>query len=151
MNRWEGILIHHSASDSGSAAQFDKWHKQQGWDGLGYHFVIDNGRGGTDGRVEVGYRWRDQLTGAHCRQASRDDNYWNEHTIGICLVGNFEQHTPTPAQYESLAQLTHFLQRRYNIPTYKIRGHRDIVSSTACPGRNFSFAELHRRLALENK
>ena len=97
-DRWEGIIVHHSGTVSGNAALIDKWHKQQGWDGLGYHFVIDNGQGGADGRLEVGFRWRDQLTGAHCREATGDDNYWNEHTIGICLVGNFEEHRPTASQ-----------------------------------------------------
>ena len=48
--RWRGITIHHSATHSGNAAQFDRIHKNSnGWDGLGYHFVIDNGRGGRDG------------------------------------------------------------------------------------------------------
>ena len=146
--RWEGIIIHHSGTRSGNAAQFDKWHRQQDWDGLGYHFVIDNGAGGPDGRVEVGYRWRNQMTGAHCREEQGDDNYWNEHTIGICLVGNFELQQPTPKQYDSLGRLVRFLQKRYNIPTHRIIGHRD-VKPTACPGRYFSWEELRRRLSKE--
>ena len=144
--RWEGILIHHSGSYAGNAREFDRWHRQLDWDGLGYHFVVDNGHGGPDGRVEVGYRWQQQLTGAHCREAQGDDNYWNEHTIGICLVGNFEQHPPTATQYESLVELIQFLQARYGIPTNKIIGHND-VKPTACPGRLFSWDELSRRLS----
>ncbi len=143
--KWEGIVIHHSGSYSGNAREFDRWHRQLDWDGLGYHFVVNNGHGGPDGRVEVGYRWRQQLTGAHCREARGDDNYWNEHTIGICLVGNFEQHPPTATQYESLVELIQFLQVRYGIPSNKIIGHND-VKPTACPGRLFSWGELNRRL-----
>jgi len=143
--KWEGIVIHHSGSYAGNARDFDRWHRQLDWDGLGYHFVIDNGHGGPDGRIEVGYRWRQQLTGAHCREAQGDDNYWNEHTVGICLVGNFEQHPPSAAQYESLVELIQFLQVRYGIPTNKIIGHND-VKPTACPGRLFSWDELNRRL-----
>src|SRR4051812_248280 len=37
---WRWIVIHHSASPSGSMAIFDKEHKAKGWDGVGYHFVI---------------------------------------------------------------------------------------------------------------
>ena len=143
--RWEGIVIHHSGSYAGNAREFDRWHRQLDWDGLGYHFVVDNGHGGPDGRVEVGYRWRQQLTGAHCRESLGDDNYWNEHTIGICLVGNFEQHPPSTAQYGSLVELIQFLQARYGIATNKIIGHND-VKPTACPGRLFSWGELNRRL-----
>jgi len=143
--RWEGIVIHHSGSYAGNAQEFDRWHRQLDWDGLGYHFIIDNGHGGPDGRVEVGYRWRQQLTGAHCREDQGDDNYWNEHTIGICLVGNFEQHPPSVAQYESLVELIQFIQVRYGIASNKIIGHSD-VKPTACPGRFFSWEELNRRL-----
>ncbi|GAH80957.1 unnamed protein product, partial [marine sediment metagenome] len=35
---WRWIVIHHSASESGSAATFDQWHRARGWDELGYHF-----------------------------------------------------------------------------------------------------------------
>ena len=146
--RWQGIVIHHTATDSGSADWLDGIHKNgNGWDGLGYDFVIDNGCGQTDGKIEVGYRWRQQLTGAHCRPKKCYDNYWNEHTIGVCLVGNFEKTRPTQAQYDSLANLMCFLQNEYNIPMNKIIGHRDAEGAqTLCPGKNFSWWELRRRL-----
>lgn len=143
--RWRGIVVHHSALDTGNAQTIDRLHKNRGFDGLGYHFVIGNGRGGTDGKVEVGYRWRRQEKGAHCRVNRNDANYWNEHTIGICLVGNFENYRPTRAQYDSLAKLIRFLQNRYRIPTSKIKGHSDI-KATKCPGKHFSFWELKRKL-----
>ena len=151
--RWRGIIVHHSATSTGNAAEFDSLHKKrtdrngEHWLGLGYHFVINNGRGGADGKVETGFRWRKQMTGAHCRPRSCSHNYWNEHTIGICLVGNFEHARPTQAQYNSLAKLIWFLQQRYNIPANAIQGHGDIAGAkTACPGRNFSWWALRRRL-----
>lgn len=145
--RWRGILIHHSATDVGNAARFHKYHKQIGWDGLGYHFVINNGKAGPDGKVEVGYRWREQLTGSHCRVIHRDDNYWNKHTIGICLVGDFNKYPPTEAQYRSLTALVRFLQDRYNIPSGKVMGHGDVPGETTeCPGKYFSWWQLRRRL-----
>lgn len=143
--RWQGIVVHHTALDSGSAKSIDRLHRNRGFDGLGYHFVIDNGLGGPNGRVEVGYRWQRQEKGAHCRVKANDSNYWNERTIGICLVGNFENTRPTKAQYDSLARLIRFLQDRYRIPTSKIKGHGDI-KATKCPGKYFSFWELKRRL-----
>src|SRR5438270_9583625 len=42
-DRWTCIVIHHSASEEGGADRFDEWHRQRGWDELGYHFVIGNG------------------------------------------------------------------------------------------------------------
>src|SRR5690349_17176054 len=37
---WKWIVIHHSASPSGSAAVFDREHRERGFDELGYDFVI---------------------------------------------------------------------------------------------------------------
>ena len=149
--RWRGIIIHHSGVYYGCASHEHKYHKSLGWDGLGYHFVINNGvfkngYGKADGVVEVGYRWREQKTGSHCRPSADSSNYWNKHTIGICLIGNFNETRPSERQWRSLVKLVRFLQKRYEIPTSQIKGHRD-VKPTDCPGKYFSFEELRRRLA----
>jgi hypothetical protein len=140
--KWHGIMIHHTASPSGNVATIDRIHKQKGWDGIGYDFVINNGIGNkNNGEVEVTFRWIQQTHGAHCRVDSNDDNYWNEHTIGICMVGNFENSYPTAAQYKSLANLVIFLQNRYNIPKNKLYLHKNI-GTTKCPGKHFSLWKL---------
>ena len=133
--RWEYIVVHHTASAIGSAAQIDKWHKDKGWDGLGYDFVIGNGTGSGDGVVETGYRWRQQLVGAHVR-VSGSTNYMNEHGIGICLVGDFDHTRPSAAQMRSLSRLTSFLAGYCSIPATSLRLHGD-VKSTDCPGKLF--------------
>jgi len=136
---WKWIVLHHSASDRGSAALFDEWHRARGWDELGYHFVITNGHGGRDGAVEVGGRWTKQKWGAHCKVPG---NAYNERGIGICLVGDFEDHMPSAAQLASLARLVEFLCARYDIDPANVIGHRDAPGAhTACPG-----ACMHRYL-----
>jgi len=139
--RWKYIVIHHSATSCGNAAEFDRHHRQErGWRGVGYDFVIDNGKGGPDGLVEVTFRWERQLTGAHA--ASRGNEY-NEHGIGICLVGDFERGYPTARQMEALVGLVNYLQERCNIPTANIMGHRDVPGArTKCPGKNFPWYEF---------
>ena len=146
LNQWEGIIIHHTVTDHGPASFIDRLHKDKGYDELGYHFVINNGRGQKDGKVEPTPRWYKQKHGAHCRVNKNDNNYWNQHTIGIGLIGNFEKTWPTNAQYDSLARLVRFLQKRYNISTGEVKGHKHI-KPTKCPGKNFSFTELKRRIA----
>lgn len=132
---WRYIVIHHSATDGGSAAAFDQAHRNRGWDELGYHFVIDNGDGGPDGRVEVGSRWRSQKWGAHCKTP---DNAYNDYGIGICLVGDFTDRMPSRAQLASLHRLVRYLATKYDIPPGNVVGHRDAPgTSTACPGRAF--------------
>src|SRR4030042_5047286 len=81
--RWHTIVVHHSGTVQGSAAAFDAYHRQRGWDGLGYHFVIGNGTLSSDGCIETGYRWWEQRDGAHAKEH-------NKKTVGICLVGDFK-------------------------------------------------------------
>lgn len=144
---WKAIVIHHSATAGGNAAIFDKQHREQnGWDGVGYDFVIGNGSDSGDGEVEVTFRWTGQITGAHCKTPG---NWANENSIGICLVGNFELMPPSPLQMDSLVRLVGFLQDRYNIDSSRIYGHNTMpgARSTACPGANFSIWRLKSMLA----
>ncbi len=130
---WRYIVVHHSATDHGSAATIDAAHKARGWQGLGYDFVIDNGNGGPDGRVEVGPRWRQQSVGAHT--GGTPGNAYNEHGIGICLIGNFTKRTPSAAQLASLNRLVSYLAAKYSISVGNIIGHRDAPNAhTECPG-----------------
>ena len=130
---WRYIVIHHSAGESGSASAFDALHRERGWDGLGYHFVIDNGNGGPDGRVEVGQRWQLQKWGAHT--GGTPDNAYNNFGIGICLVGDFTRHAPSQAQLASLDRLVSDLCRKYGIAPQDVIGHRDAPDArTECPG-----------------
>jgi len=138
-NRWTCIVIHHSGSDAGGADRFDEWHRKRGWDELGYHFVIGNGTDTAMGQVEVGPRWTEQKHGAHTKT---DDEYYNQHGIGICLVGNFDKYPPNPRQMESLARLVKYLCRQYHIPVSHIYTHGGITHKTDCPGKYFDLAKL---------
>ncbi|MCG3179591.1 MAG: hypothetical protein BIFFINMI_01929 [Phycisphaerae bacterium] len=150
-HRWRYIVVHHSATNDGSAAKFDAEHKQRGWDELGYHFVIGNGRGSGDGQIEIGPRWRKQKWGAHCKT---NDNHFNDDGIGICLVGNFDNYSPTAAQMASLTRLIRYLMAAYDIPVNRIYGHGEAVKTvpaerrgTDCPGHRFDLDALRRRLS----
>ena len=135
---WSAIIIHHSATDEGNATIIDKWHRENnGWNGVGYDFVIGNGTNSGNGEVEPTYRWRGQLTGAHT--GGTPGNWANEEGIGICLVGDFDRTTPTSKQMESLAKLVRFLQQRYRIPKNRVYGHGTTPGGhvTDCPGRRF--------------
>jgi N-acetyl-anhydromuramyl-L-alanine amidase AmpD len=141
---WTHVIIHHSASATGSAAHFDREHRAKGWDGLGYHFVIGNGSMTEDGRVEPGARWMDQADGAHAKPE------WNARAVGICLVGNFETTDPTPAQLRSLEDLCRWLARRCGIPPANFVGHGDAHGNqTLCPGKRLDLDSLRKRLASE--
>jgi hypothetical protein len=142
-NNWKWIIIHHSDSDSGSAAIIDGWHRQRGFDELGYHFVIDNGHGNPDGLIEVGPRWPKQKWGAHDNAL---DNRFNTNGIGICLVGNFNKTHPTAAQRRSLIRLVVYLMKTYHIPASHVLGHGE-TKDTQCPGRYLSAREIRESVS----
>lgn len=117
MRKIDSIIIHCSATKAGqdfTAADIDRWHRERGFNGIGYHYVIR-----LDGKLEKG---RDvSLTGAHCKG-------WNERSIGICYIGGLDANgrpadTRTNAQKRVLYQMIMDLQREYNI--LQVLGHRD--------------------------
>jgi len=145
--KWTAVVIHHSGTENGSAALFDKWHREgRHWEGVGYDFVIGNGTNSGDGQVEVTFRWRGQITGAHC--GGTPGNWANKDAVGICLVGNFNQAEPTARQMHSVVKLVRFLQNRYGIPKSHIYGHNTTpgARATDCPGKNFSVPRLKSML-----
>ena len=151
-NAWQYIVIHHSATPSGNAAAFDAAHRRKKWDGLAYHFVINNGKGNPDGYLEISPRWREQKHGAHAGGlpgGSDPDvrNGFNEFGIGICLVGNFQRSQPTEKQLRTLAALIQALRAEFNIPAENVLGHGS-VKGTACPGAAFPWKRLFALMEL---
>jgi len=144
---WRAIVIHHSATNCGCVASFDDYHRRNnGWDGVGYNFVIGNGSGSGNGQVETTFRWTGQKTGAHCK--TDESNWANKSAVGICLVGNFDNSRPSRNQMASLMKLVRFLSERYDIPASRIYGHNTTPghsTNTSCPGRNFpmSYVKTH--------
>ena len=117
MRNIDSIIVHCSATKAGqdfTATDIDRWHRERGFNGIGYHYVIC-----LDGKLEKG---RDvALAGAHCKG-------WNERSIGICYIGGLDENgrpadTRTNAQKRVLYQIIMDLQREYNI--LQVLGHRD--------------------------
>ena len=143
---WYYIVIHHSATHEGSALTIDGLHYRRGFEnGLGYHFLIDNGTNGKhDGQIEVGPRWIKQMNGAHCNAAGM-----NEVGIGICIIGNFSERYVTEKELNSLVFLVRILQTYYRIPIERVIRHGDVPGKrTECPGKYFPWNEFKHRLAL---
>ena len=103
--------------------EIDRWHKGNGWSGIGYHFVVDR-----QGDVCVGRPV--EKVGAHVKGH-------NSNSIGICLVGGhggaatdkFEDHF-TDMQRKALDKLLSDLTKEHK--DAKIRGHNE-VAAKACP------------------
>lgn len=139
-------MIHHTASETGSVESIHEEHLKRKdksgnhWMGIGYHFVIGNGKGMTDGEAEPTFRWKTQIQGAHAGSA---DPEYNQLGIGICLVGNFENTAPTAGQLRAVKELVQTLKAEYKISTKNVVGHSDVRSGgTACPGKLFPMSDV---------
>ena len=119
------IIVHCTATRAGvncTVEDIRRWHKQQGWSDIGYHYVVYR-----DGSVHEG---RDvNIAGAHCLGH-------NTYSIGVAYVGGVARDGKTPAdtrtvaQAEGLEKLMVELRRMY--PQAQIYGHRDFARK-ACP------------------
>jgi hypothetical protein len=133
--RWQYIVIHHSGVDTGTVKAMDQYHREVRHmeNGLAYHFVIGNGNGMGDGEIAVGRRWTQQLDGGHLASEAQ-----NKIALGICLVGNFDEHRPTPRQMDSLWALVEALMARCKLTPRAVKTHQQInIVPTHCPGAKF--------------
>ena len=119
------IIIHCSATPDGknfTVKQIDACHRQRGFNGIGYHFVIY-----LDGSIHVGRALA--KAGAHCKG-------YNAHSIGVCYIGGVAADGKTPkdtrtdAQKESLVKLITELRQQF--PNASVHGHREFANK-ACP------------------
>ena len=123
------LIVHCSATPEGVDYTVDdirKWHRQQGWSDIGYHYVVYRNGLIVDGR-DV------DLIGAHCLKGGH-----NTHSIGICYVGGVDKDdvkkakdTRTHEQRAALKAILIDLKRLY--PNAKIYGHRDFDKGKDCP------------------
>jgi len=130
------IIVHCSATPEGkdyTVLDIRRWHKQQGWSDIGYHYVIYR-----NGHVEPG---RDvDIAGAHCEGH-------NMHSIGVCYIGGMTRDGKKPKDTRTLSQkaalLSLLLDLKRLYPQAKIYGHCDF-SNKACPC--FDAKDEYRRL-----
>ena len=111
------LVVHCTAtrlSQRVSVEDIDRWHKAQGWSGIGYHWYVDR-----DGHIFPGRSERE--AGAHVKG-------YNHCSIGICYEGGLDEQgnsadTRTPAQKAALLFIIKDLKQSY--PNAVILGHRD--------------------------
>ena len=142
--KWQRIIVHHSATPIDDAVNMHKVHLARGMkNGLAYHFVISNGsRKARDGEIYLSNRWKGQLDGGHVKKQA-----WNQTSIGICLIGNFEIRPPTSKQLSALEGLCEYLMKRCNLQANDVTTHTLFhPKHTVCPGKYFSLTGLRRRL-----
>lgn len=124
MRKITEIIIHCSATVEGkdfTARDIDRWHRQRGFQMIGYNYIIR-----IDGTIEIGRPI--EMVGAHCVGHNRN-------SIGICYIGGLSsdgkpKDTRTEEQKESLRALIE--QLREEFPEVTLHGHNEFANK-ACP------------------
>ena len=147
-NRWNHIVIHHSAGGFATIEFLQDVHRdrQSGdpIDAIPYHFVIGNGNGLGMGEIASDWRWHYNIWGTH---VSANNPVKNFSGIGICMVGNFDTADVPAAQFQALVSLTRSLMRDYGILPANVGFHGRIDGeSTRCPGSRFPYDELRKAI-----
>ena len=113
------LVVHCSATPASrdiGRAELDVMHRQRGFNGIGYHYVVRR-----NGQIEKGRP--DDQPGAHVEG-------FNSRSLGICMVGGVKPDgtTPeenfTPEQFAALRRLLTVLQTNHDDAV--ILGHRDL-------------------------
>ena len=109
------------------------------------------------GMIEVGYQYGIELVntlyeilvgrfegqqGAHCPQQGM-----NRISIGILMMGNFDDDYPDMAQWNVGVGLVVNIITRYNIPVENVKGHRDYAPYKSCPGKNFDMNKFRTEVS----
>ena len=126
------IIVHCSDSSFGNAALISRWHTLpvpdgRGWDAIGYHYVILNGRLSAykthsryDGHIETGRPLDDDKDMELDEKGAHAFGYNN--SVGICLIG-----LPgvfSEAQLRALGWLVRQLREQFG--EVKVMQHSDV-------------------------
>ncbi|MBR9860853.1 T9SS type A sorting domain-containing protein [bacterium] len=140
-------IIHHSAGSNSVTdytaavrAIYILHTETNGWDDIGYNYVIAQNGDLYKGRDPLGAADQDNIQGAHfCSK--------NSGTMGICLLGNYMETAPSEATISTLKQVLAWKLYKEGLDTYEAYPHPNASSdvlgtvafhrdgcSTVCPG-----------------
>lgn len=135
---WSFIIIHDSRGIAGGErelnAAWDREYARQGLPtprGAGYHFVINDRKGRSDGEVEIAKRWKKQIDGDYISGEQADK--WNREAIGVCLMGDADNHAFSPDQIDATVKLVRMLQKAYDIPRDRVFIHTGRSADSLAP------------------
>lgn len=149
------FIIHHTASSENltdpkqAIRDIYYYHTvSRGWGDIGYNYIID-----TNGLIYEGRYGGEGVIGAHAGSG-------NNGSIGIAVIGNYEQSSVPSKVLQSLETLIAEKSKIHNIDpegktmfrgenSLNVLGHRDFMSTT-CPGVNlYSKLPIIRKEAKE--
>jgi len=136
---WKEIIVHHSLTKDGQTVNSEairRYHVETlGWDDVGYHFLVEKVRGLY---VVVPGRSLGRV-GAHTKGR-------NEESIGVCLVGNWDEELPPVQALLKLEDLVLGLCSFFSISATRIYPHNEFAPNKSCPGRLFPISSFSHEI-----
>ncbi len=132
---WEVVLHHTAGPADQSPADIARYHSgpnhicESGCPGISYHFLIDR-----SGRI---YQTQELDT------ISFHTGGRNTPTVGIALIGNYDQLEPSSAIIEAIRYTVRHIERKVGRQLF-LTAHRD-HKSTSCPGQNIDLESIMNR------
>lgn len=140
----DSIVLHHSFTKDSQTVSWQairRYHiETMGWKDIGYHLGIE----AINNHYEVLFGRLLGERGAHCKQAGM-----NNHSIGICFVGNFDEYDVPEDQWVKGVRVVASLCNVISIPVKNIYGHRQFADYKSCPGTHFNID--HFKLDVEKE
>lgn len=147
MNKPDFIILHHSKGKDNIVRDFETIRKdhieKRNFDDIGYHKVIENINDET--KIISGRALFD--SGAHSIG-------FNNTSIGVCVVGDYDDHPLEVAKSDILLLLLKSLMLVFDIDYTCVLGHREtyayrgVPQEKTCPGEYIYMSDI--RLALKN-
>lgn len=135
-------IVLHTAAFRGKANAkiITQWHLENGWETIGYHYVITGSMFDDTASIELGRPLH--YHGAHAYG-------FNRKSIGICVTGHGDHIEWTDIQLQLLSSLVSDLMNAYNIPLKNVIGHRDtpwekLKRNKTCPGTLIDMNETRK-------
>ena len=159
---WKRIVMHHSLTKDGIVADFQaikRYHmswaycgkiitQEEGkelilqnkrvkkpWVDIGYHWICEDINGSIE--IVVG-RFMDHI-GAHTRK-------YNQDSLGICIVGNYDITYPLVDTINKVAKFTSSIMSIYKLSSSDVVGHCELDTRKTCPGKLFNMDLFRNKL-----
>ncbi len=132
------IICHHSFTKDSSTVSWGairRYHTEMlNFRDIGYHAGVEMVKSGDELYYEIlmGRMW--DVAGAHTRGQNQD-------SLGICFVGNFDDHKPPQAQLIAGAKVISLWLILFDLTIGDVHLHREYADKS-CPGRLFSLEDL---------
>lgn len=145
------IYVHHSYSRFGDAEVIREWHLNRNFSDIGYNAEVNVGD--MPIRPDVGFPAGIIQLGRSVNKVPAQVRGDNSHSIGICVIGNFdtldengkpgESPDSTGAREKATALLAATYCRKLNLPVRQVLGHHEAKyvphvpdPHKSCPGDN---------------